>query len=233
VDILTIGKLTIPLLRQYLTLQEQRNVLAEWTTPDINLSDFELTQLHVIDDRLSLVAPHLLNEATIWARAIYPLLVLAEAGLVRAWAEVGVSAQYPTFEVNGIIDGVLGQEVAGRLDIPYLVVVEAKRGIGGEDPVPQLYGQLLSAARLNWERHPKSPQIVFGAYTIADTWVFVRAAVSGIEGQLDLNIEMSQEYSQRYEAAAILKILKYIVSISAGSLDRADGQLPHLPREVG
>ena len=209
-DTLTIGKLTIPQLRQYITLHEHRNTQAQWTTPNIALSEFEQAQIQIIDDRLSLVAPHLLNEATIWSRAIYPLLALAESASVRAWSEVGVSAQYPAFEINGIIDGVLGQEVAGRLDMPYLVVVEAKKGIGGDDPVPQ-YGQLLTAARLNWERHPQDPQIVFGAYTIADTWVFVRAEVSGIDGPLSLEIEVSKEYSQRYEAPAILKILKQVV----------------------
>ncbi|HEY9908132.1 MAG TPA: hypothetical protein V6D18_11090 [Thermosynechococcaceae cyanobacterium] len=210
-DTLTIGKLTIAQLRQYMTLHESRNVRAQWTTPAITLTEFEQVQLQVIEDRLSLVSPHLLNEATIWARAIYPLLVLAESGSVRAWSEVVVSTQYPAFEVNGIIDGVLGQEVAGRLDTPYLVVVEAKKGIGGEDPVPQLYGQVLTAARLNWERHPQETQVIFGAYTIADTWVFVRAEVSGFESQVSLLIEVSKEYSQRYEAAAILKILKQIV----------------------
>jgi hypothetical protein len=210
-DTLTIGKLTISQIRQYVTLREHRTVQAQWTIPEINLTDFDLAQLHVIDDRLSLVSPHLLNEATIWARAIYPLLVLAESDLVRAWSQVGVSAQYPTFEISGILDGVLGQEVAGRLDVPYLVVVEAKKGIGGEDPVPQLYGQLLTAARLNWEQKQQDPQIVFGAYTIADTWVLIRAEVTGIESQPMLTIEVSREYSQRYEAEAILKILKQIV----------------------
>jgi hypothetical protein len=210
-DTLTIGKLTIPQLRQYVTLHEIRNVRAPQTTPDIPLTEFEQTQLQVIEDRLSLVSHHLLNEATIWARAIYPVLVLAESGSVRAWAEVAVNAQYPAFEVNGIIDGVLGQEVAGRLDTPYLVMAEAKKGTGGEDPVPQLYGQLLTAARLNWERRPHDPQVVFGAYTIEDTWVFVRAEVSGFESQLSLSVEVSKEYSQRYEAAGILKILKGIV----------------------
>jgi hypothetical protein len=208
---LTIGKLTISQIRQYVTLREHRSVQAQWTIPEINLTDFDLAQLHVIDDRLSLVSPHLLNEATIWARAIYPLLVLAESGSVRAWSQVGVSVQYPTFEISGILDGVLGQEVAGRLDVPYLVVVEAKKGIGGEDPVPQLYGQLLTAARLNWEQKQQDPQIVFGAYTIADTWVLIKAEVAGIESQPTLTIEISREYSQRYEAEAILKILKQIV----------------------
>jgi hypothetical protein len=210
-DSLTIGKLTISQIRQYVTLREHRNVQAQWTIPEINLTDFDLAQLHVIDDRLSLVSPHLLNEATIWARAIYPLLVLAESDSVRAWSQVGVSVQYPTFEISGILDGVLGQEVAGRLDVPYLVVVEAKKGIGGEDPVPQLYGQLLTAARLNWEQKPQDPQIVFGAYTIADTWVLIKAEVAGMESQPTLTIEISREYSQRYEAEAILKILKQIV----------------------
>jgi hypothetical protein len=37
-----------------------------------------------------------------------------------------------------------------RLVAP-LLVVEAKQGIEGTDPIPQLYGEMLAAAWLNWQ----------------------------------------------------------------------------------
>ena len=45
----------------------------------------------------------------------------------------------------------MGYSVAGRLEMPYLVVVETKRGVENQNPIFQLYAQLLAAARLNWE----------------------------------------------------------------------------------
>jgi hypothetical protein len=42
-----------------------------------------------------------MNEATIWSRAIYPLLLLAEQGEIEAWAEVSFVGQFQQFEVGG------------------------------------------------------------------------------------------------------------------------------------
>jgi hypothetical protein len=65
----------------------------------------------------------------------------------------------------------------GMMESPYIVVVETKRGIDNQNPLFQLYGQLLAAAHLNWENENQehSPQEIFGCYTIADSWTFVRA----------------------------------------------------------
>lgn len=124
-----------------------------------------------------------------------------------------LSAMYSQFEVDGIADGVMGYSVAGRLEMPYLVVVETKRGVENQNPIFQLYAQLLAAARLNWEGDHVPVQEVFGCYTIADSWTFVRAEVSEIESDRPtLKVESSQEYSQKSDAETILKVLKSIVA---------------------
>lgn len=152
------------------------------------------------------------NEATLWSLAIYPLLLLAEHDDIQAWAEVSLHAQYSQFEIDGIADGVLGKTVTGSLETPYLVVVETKRGVEAQPPLFQLYGQLLAAAHLNWQNHPRSPQEIFGCYTVADIWTFVRAEVEGIETDMPtLRVEHSREYTEKNEADTILRILKGIV----------------------
>src|SRR5262249_40290182 len=80
------------------------------------------------------------NEATLWARAIYPLLVLAEREDVRAFSLVSLAAKLDDVEIHGEVDGVLASSVDDQIDLPFLVVVEAKRGISGTDPVAQLVG---------------------------------------------------------------------------------------------
>jgi hypothetical protein len=85
--------------------------------------------------------------------------------------------------------------------------------VESQDPVPQLYGQLLAAAHINWEQEKKRCQEVFGCYTIADSWTFLRAEVTDIETDLPtLRVEYSREYTEKTEAETILKILKFIVA---------------------
>ena len=45
-----------------------------------------------------------------------------------------LSAVYSQFEVDGMANGVMGYSVAGRLEMPYLVVVETKRGVENQNP---------------------------------------------------------------------------------------------------
>ena len=71
------------------------------------------------------------------------MLLLSEQGMVQAWAEVSLQACYGEFELEGNADGVLGKCVSGFLEAPYLVVVEAKRGLENENPVWQNNRQLL------------------------------------------------------------------------------------------
>lgn len=129
---LTYSTVTLDDLTQFVNLQEKN--LADdykWMKVDtVPITDAEKQFLQEITSHLFLLPTHLMNEATLWARAIYPLLMLAEQEPIRAWAEVPLKAQYPQFELDGIADGILGKVVAGRVKSPYLVVVETKRGGG-------------------------------------------------------------------------------------------------------
>lgn len=213
---LILSKISLADLRRLVTLQEIGIATYPWLQVEaITLTENELRQIQDIRARLLNSSPHLMNEATIWARGIYPLLALVEQTSIRAWAQVPLQAQYAQFEIEGIADGVLGKTVSGRLEVPYLVIVETKKGIEGQNPVFQLYGQLLAAARLNWEDQQKSPQEtqeIFGCYTIADIWTFIRAEVSGIASDMPtLRVEASREYAEQYDAETIVKILKRMV----------------------
>jgi hypothetical protein len=170
-------------------------------------------QVADIQNRIRQDRPQLMNEATVWARAIYPLLMLAEQDVVRAWAQVPLRAAYPTFEISGVADGVLGKGLAEDLEAPYLVVVEANRGIEAQNPQYQLYGEMLAAARMNWSLDGQDTQIMFGCYTVADVWTFVRGQVLGIESNHpSLYLESSQEYSGKLEAEIVVKLLQRIVA---------------------
>ncbi len=209
---LILGKITIDDIKQNVLLQESGIQDYEWLrTEGTELSEDEKAHLGFINGWLTREPLHLLNEATIWSRAIYPLLVLAEQGDIRARAQVSMSAEYPEFSITGVADGVIGKAIAERIIAPYLVVIEAKRGIGGEDPIPQLYGQLLAAAKIN-QTSNDAPLELFGCYTVADTWTFIRAVVSGLNTHPTLTVEYSSEFSQRYDAEGILKTLKLIVN---------------------
>jgi len=100
---------------------------------------------------------------------------------------VPIAAIYPTFEINGVTDGAIGKEASGKLTAPYLVVIEAKKGIGTEDPQPQLYAQLLAIAQLNQSKDATGEAQVFGAYTVADSWVFVKATITQATEPSQLN----------------------------------------------
>jgi hypothetical protein len=211
-EVLSIGKLTFDSLGVYVDIQET-SVLPSWAAvEDMELDADVILQGDFITQRLLAEPAHLLNEATIWARAIYPLLMLGEQGEIRARAEVSLSAQYDRFQVSGVADGVMGKTIGSRIVAPFLVVLEAKRGIEGSDPIPQLYGEMLAAARLNWLLNAQEPQVIFGCYTIADTWTFVKGVVQGMDrDRPKLSVEYSHEYTQKYDAFTILKLIKSIV----------------------
>src|SRR5262245_43389590 len=94
--------------------------------------------LRLITDKLLQYQTQRLNEATIWARAIYPLLALAERDPILAWAGVPLVASFDDIEVRGEADGALASSIDEEIGLPYLVVVEAKRGVGARDPMAQL-----------------------------------------------------------------------------------------------
>lgn len=210
---LTISKLKPAELRALVNYQEEDGTACTWVNPpDIQLDALEQQQVETLQTRLRRERTHLMNEATIWSRAIYPLLLLAERDPIQAWAEIELSAQYKAFSIAGIADGVLGRCIAGEMETPYLIVVEAKRGSEAENPKYPLCGQILAAAHLNWQKEGTDPGELFGCYTIADVWTFVRAQVAGFEAERPtLKLEFSQEYLEKIEAAEILRILKGIV----------------------
>ena len=210
---LVLSKISLADLKRLVTLQEGTVAPHPWAQIDsIALTDNEQRQVQDLKSRLSNCDTHLMNEATIWARAIYPLLSLAEQEPIQAWAEVPLQAQYAQFEIEGVADGVLGKTVAGRVESPYLIVVEAKKGVDNQNPVFQLYGQLLAGAHVNWENDQQKIQEIFGCYTIADTWKLVRAEIKEIESDRPImQLEYSREYTERYDAEVLLKILKLIV----------------------
>jgi hypothetical protein len=211
---LTLSGLSKATLKRLVNLEERDLATLEWLQVDsISLTAEEQQQVQFIQSRLLRYRAHLMNEATLWARVIYPLLGLAEQGNIQAWAGVSLQAQYVHFEIEGIADGVLGKAAIDGIESPYLVVVETKRGVENQNPLFQLYGQILAAAHINWENNGKSPQEMFGCYTIADSWTFVRAAIDGLDSDKPtLQIEASREYSEPSEAPTILKILKGIVA---------------------
>ncbi len=213
--------LTVADIREIVTVQEQPLGAYPWTQVDpLGLSEQEREHVVYIQQRLRMMDTSLMNEATIWGRAIYPMLILAEQGPVQAWAQVTLHARYPHVELHGVVDGVLGRGLQSMTETTYyLLVVEAKRGLESQDPRLQLLGQLLAAARLNWELDQSAQQTLFGCYTIIDTWKFVRAVVENLDSSLPtITLEPSREYAQKFEAETILAILKHIVALSVGAL---------------
>jgi len=211
---LVFSKISKADLKRFVALDERGIQNYPWLQTDsIHLGSDDTHQLQYLQSHLLNCDTHLMNEATIWARGIYPFLLLAETESIQAWAEVPLQAQYPEFELEEVADGVLAHCVSGFVEAPYLVVVEAKKGLESQNPVYQLYGQLLAIARLNWEADQKNPQEVYGCYTIADVWKFVRSEVSSIDAQqVEMKVESSREYSSKIEGETILKILKKIMS---------------------
>jgi hypothetical protein len=213
---LTLSKISIADVKRVVQLKENGIRDYDWTkVEDISLTSREQERLGELEMTLDADPVHLLNESTIWSRAIYPLLQLSEQDDIRVLAGVPIQAAYPKFSIEGIADGVIGRSVTGRIEVPYLVMVETKRGIEGQNPIAQLYGELLAAARLNWEDgHESLPdsQEIFGCYTIADSWTFVRATVGAIDSDRPtLYTENSREYTEKTHSTKILKTLKAIV----------------------
>jgi hypothetical protein len=213
-EILKLGTVTKSDLRRFIALTEQGIADYEWSVlHNITLTEDEIIQLKFLQTHLFAVQVHLLNEATIWSRAIYPLLLLAEQPKIQVWSQVSLSAQYAHFGLDGVADGVIGRCVADTIEAPYFVVVEAKRGLEGQNPLAQLYGQMLAIAALNFQENQQDAQEVFGCYTIADNWTFMRGLVTQIEAENPaLVVESSREYTMKWEAETIAKLLKQIVA---------------------
>ena len=183
---------------------------------EVGLTAAEIAQIDYHKSILRNLNLVVLNEGTLWARAIYPLLVLAEHAYIRAWTGVPLRATYPSFELEGVADGALAPAAAGKPCQPYFIVYEAKRGVNAPDPQVQLYGQMLAASRLNWENDAefsKGAQEIFGCYAVSGSWTFVRGIVGDIDtGKPTFTAACSREYHGIFEAETIVQILKAIVA---------------------
>jgi hypothetical protein len=205
------AELTTAALAEIATLHHEPKQPGFWDDLGrLELSERERLAVGLIVEKLVDYKTQRANEATIWARAIYPLLALAERGDIRAFSLVPLSATFDDVEIRGEADGALAGSIDEEIGRPYLVVVEAKRGIAGTDPVGQLLGAMLCAARLN-ERGGRPEREIFGCYTIADVWTFIRGTVDWSQPRPRMSVLSSREYWEKTEAATILAILSSIV----------------------
>ncbi len=215
--VLSLSTFTLELFTQELghTVTRSRDE-ALWTALEQSpITDLERATLAVNAERLKRFHATRANEATLWSRAIYPLLMLAERDDIVAWAQAPVLARWvpSAFELRGVADGTLARDEAGLPSDPYLLVIEAKRGIDAVDPMAQCVGSMLAVGlkRLTATK----PEEVFGCFTIADTWTFLRGSLStetGDAARLRLDLTVSREYEGRFESALVLATLKGIVS---------------------
>ena len=209
----TFSQLTEETLKTLITLNEKYIAPEAWEKMQISLTAEECRWLEELKSKLRHRHLLVMNEATLWARAIYPMLMLAEQGNVQAWSSVPLKAIYPAFALEGDADGALAPAIGGRIQPPYLIVHEAKRGLHAPDPLYQLCGEMLAAARLNWEKNPNSEQEIFGCYTVNDSWVFVRGVVRDMEvDKPTFTLEFSPDYNGILDAEQIVQLLKYIVA---------------------
>jgi hypothetical protein len=175
------------------------------------IGERERLALGLIADKLLDYKTHRANEATLWARAIYPLLALAERGEIRAFSMVALSGTFDGIELRGEADGALAGSIDEEVGPPYLVVIEAKRGLSGTDPMGQLLGAMLCAAQLD-ERAGQPAGEIFGCYTIADVWTFLRGKLDWSQPKPSMSVLSSREYAEKTDAPAILAILASIVA---------------------
>src|SRR5215831_4712379 len=205
------SRLTAGFLNSMVTMREKGVTPALWDTTDVSLTEHERQGVEAIISSLAHKSILLMNEATIWSRAIYPLLVLAEQGEWEAWSQPPLKAQFPRFVLEGIADGAVGYNISGPTKSFCLIVVQVKREPESQDPLSQLYGAMLAAAQLNWAQDNRVPQEIYGCYTIADNWIFAHGLVADIEDpHPTMTVALSRAYSEMVEAETILRILKSI-----------------------
>jgi len=225
---LALASVTLDDLARLAVLESRGTTESPWDGASEPPDEGALVQLRYLTAKLAEARPVLLNEITLWARAIYPLLELAEIGNVRAWGGVALAARdpYSDTELAGVVDGVLAPEegvLAGTPGQPFLLVIETKRGVDATDPRPQLFAAILAVL---WTRLGRAragddgPVEVFGCFTVSDTWTFVHAEATlrpeGSHPRLGVTLSWSREYTERVEADAILRVLRWITRRHAG-----------------
>jgi hypothetical protein len=217
----TYSELTAAVLRSLVELRDHGVVASRWAALTAPITERERARIEAIREVLVDRPLTLLNEATIWSRAIYPMLMLAENDRVQAFAQVPLDARFARFELSGLIDGAIASSLSGGAESPFLVVVEAKRGLEATNPQWQLYGELLAAMMANGATvRGDGSAVMHGCYTVSDTWTFVRGEGSSLDGDRPtLTIESSREYSERGEAEQIAGLLKGIVNAARTSAE--------------
>ncbi len=213
-------ELTAGILRSIVKLNDRGVVPEMWRQMMVPLTEEENRQVATIAARLLKTRVFPMNEATIWSRAICPLLMLAEQGRLQTWAKAPLSAKYPRFTLAGVADGLMGKVISDGVESPRLVVVQAKLGLEEDyNPVAELVGATLAAARLNWEEDGEPSQEIFGCCTIRDTWIFLQARVSEFNSDQPMaTVTLSREYSEKLEIETIFRILKFIAGKYAREL---------------
>jgi hypothetical protein len=207
------SELTSDSINRIATIKEKGVTPDFWDKMAPGLTEEEQRGVEIVVSSLQNKPVIQMNEATIWSRAIYPLLVLAEQGRLEAWARLPLEAEYPGFGLKGIADGVVGYNISGLAKSLCLVMVQVKQESGAQDPLIELFGVMLAAARLNWKLDNRGDQEIYGCYTIADNWIFVHGLVTDIEAQRPtMTVALSRAYSGTTKAWTILRILKSITA---------------------
>jgi hypothetical protein len=212
VKIYPLKDLTLATLAEIATVRHEPRQPAFWDgLARREIGQQERAAIDLIIGKLVDYKTQRVNEATLWARAIYPLLALAERDDIRAWSLIPLAGKCNEVEIRGEVDSALASSFDEEVELPYFVVVAAKRGAGGTDPVPQLLGAMLCAAQRNdREGHPASE--IYGCYTIAAVWTFMRGKLDWSQSKPALTVLSSREYTEKTEAAAILAILESILA---------------------
>src|SRR5262249_24060427 len=117
------SELTAESLNSIVTINEKGVTTDLWDKIEVSLTRQERQQVKVVVSSLLNQSVALMNEPTIWSRAIYPLLMLAEQGRLSAWTQLPLKAQYNRFMLEGIADGVIGHNISGITKSLYLIVV--------------------------------------------------------------------------------------------------------------
>jgi hypothetical protein len=205
-------ELTTAQLREVAVIRHEAKQPAVWEKlARREIGERERAALELILDKLRDYGTLRVNEATLWARAIYPLLALAERDDIRAWSLVPLAGTFNDVELGGEVDGALASSFAEEVELPYFIVAQAKRGVGGSDPMAQLLGAMLCAAKRNdHEGHPAEQ--IYGCFTIGDVWTFVRGKLDWSQPKPAMSVLPSREYTERTEATTILAIIESVLA---------------------
>ena len=125
----SLSQLSEETLRALVTLRIQVGVSDKWENMQQEaLTPAEHAQIDYLKSILRERDLVVMNEATLWARAIYPLLVLAEQTYVQAWAGVPLKATYSAFQLEGEADGALAPAAAGKPQQPISLCTRQNAG---------------------------------------------------------------------------------------------------------